>query len=228
MTRVLLTCEHGGNEIPVAYRSLFNNAKAALSTHRGLDIGALDLFRAMEPIADASYHSTTSRLVVELNRSLHHPSLFSNWTKGLTQEEKERVLAEHYVPYRSEVEAYIRDTLKKQEAVMHISVHSFTPEMDGIVRNADIGLLYDPSRIPEKRFATAWAHSIREHAPDLRVRMNYPYRGTSDGFTTYLRRKFKKNYSGVELEVNQKWAIDTRMDKRITEVMIGSVRSVLG
>ena len=56
MIRVLLTCEHGGNEIPVAYRSHFTNAKAALSTHSGLDIGALDLFHKMGTVVDASYH----------------------------------------------------------------------------------------------------------------------------------------------------------------------------
>jgi len=227
MTSVLLTCEHGGNEIPVAYRSHFTKAKATLSTHRGLDIGALDLFHKMEAIAETSYHSTTSRLLVELNRSLYHPNLFSKWTKGLNQEEKNQIIADHYLPYRYAVESYIRDSLKKKDQLMHISVHSFTPELDGIVRNADIGLLYDPQRASEKRFATAWAKAIRDHAPDLRVRMNYPYRRTADGFTTYLRRKFKKNYSGIELEVNQKWAAGSAMDKRITEVLIESVRTVL-
>ena len=46
--------------------------------------------------------------------------------------------------------------------------------------------------------------------------------------TTYLRRKFKKNYSGIELEVNQKWVTNASMNKRIAEVLITSVRSVLG
>jgi hypothetical protein len=36
------------------------------------------------------------------------------------------------------------------------------------------------------------------------VRRNYPYRGTADGFTTYLRRQFSaRKYLGIELEVNQ-------------------------
>ena len=88
--------------------------------------------------------------MVELNRSLHHPNLFSKWTKDLSPPEKERVLAEYYFPYRSKVEEYIHRALKDQDALIHLSVHSFTPVMDGIVRNADIGLLYDPRRIPDK------------------------------------------------------------------------------
>ncbi len=227
MTHVLLTCEHGGNDIPIVYRSFFVGARTALASHRGLDIGALDLFHKMEPIADASYHSKPSRLLVELNRSLHHPKLFSNWTKGLSQMEKERIVNDHYIPYRSAVEDHIRNTWKANEALIHISVHSFTPIMDGVVRNADIGLLYDPQRISEKHFAMAWSKAIRDQATDLRVRMNYPYRGTADGFTTYLRRKFKKNYIGIELEVNQKWATGSAMDKRVAELLIKSFRSVL-
>ena len=30
--------------------------------------------------------------------------------------------------------------------VIHISSHSFTPELDGKVRSADVGLLYHPGR----------------------------------------------------------------------------------
>jgi hypothetical protein len=38
------------------------------------------------------------------------------------------------------------------------------------------------------------------------VKMNQPYKGTDDGFTTYLRKKFDpEHYAGIELEVNQKY-----------------------
>ena len=30
--------------------------------------------------------------------------------------------------------------------MIHLSSHSFTPELDGKVRKADIGLIYDPAR----------------------------------------------------------------------------------
>ena len=34
--------------------------------------------------------------------------------------------------------------------------------------------------------------------------MNQPYKGSSDGLTTYLRNKFETSqYLGIELEVNQ-------------------------
>ena len=46
---------------------------------------------------------------------------------------------------------------------------------------------------------------MKERAPELKVRRNYPYAGKSDGFTAYLRRRFPADaYVGIELEINQK------------------------
>ena len=38
----------------------------------------------------------------------------------------------------------------------------------------------------------------------MKVRFNYPYKGTSDGLTTTLRKKFGPRYVGIEIEINQK------------------------
>ena len=42
MTRpgLVITCEHGGNHIPGAYRHLFQGQEAVLQSHRGFDPGA--------------------------------------------------------------------------------------------------------------------------------------------------------------------------------------------
>jgi len=41
-------------------------------------------------------------------------------------------------------------------------------------------------------------------AQGLRVRMNYPYSGTSDGFTTQLRKQLPAaRYAALEIETNQ-------------------------
>ena len=78
----------------------------------------------------------------------------------------------------------------------------------GETRNADVGILYDPRRPAEKRFAMAWARAIRAAARELRVRRNYPYLGVGDGLTTTLRRRFPAwRYLGIELEVNQRFFV---------------------
>ncbi len=89
--------------------------------------------------------------------------------------------------------------------MIHVSAHSFTPELDGKVRNADIGLLYDPARQREGGLCERWKESLKTCAPDLTVRRNYPYAGKGDGLTLWFRRHLPSEaYVGVELEVNQK------------------------
>lgn len=226
MTKWVITCEHGGNHIPQAYQHLFSSeeAQALLQTHRGIDLGALDLFRALaNRAADFSIFSTDSRLLIELNRSIGHPSLYSRFTKGLNFSEKQRLLQQYYFPYRNAVEEAIQTFIANGHEVVHISVHSFTPELNGEVRNADIGLLYDPSNPLEKAFCQHWKQQLKQDAPSLKVRMNYPYLGTSDGLTRWLRRQFPQNYAGIELEVNQKFHANGEMQSSVKQAVVKSL-----
>lgn len=210
--KFILTCEHGGNEIPQDYEKIFINAGTILNSHRGYDPGALDLFFFLRDLADYSYYSTTSRLLVEPNRSLAHPKLFSEFTKNLSSQEKNSIVDRFYIPYRNSVEGVISEILEKGEKVLQLSVHSFSPEMDGIVRDADVGLLFDPSMEEEKNYCKILKKQLLLAGPELKVRFNYPYLGRSDGFTTYLRKKFPRNYSGIELEINQKYSVGNQME----------------
>ncbi|GAB2537104.1 N-formylglutamate amidohydrolase [Rufibacter soli] len=206
LVKVLLTCEHGGNEIPPEYAEYFKGAEAVLATHRGYDIGALELFKKFKGVADFSLSSTTSRLVVELNRSLHHAQLFSEFMQGLPPQETEKVLANYYQPYRQKVEEQVAAWVEKGGQVLHVSVHSFTPELAGKDRKADIGFLYDPKREREQLFAAQWRQQLQEHFPEYKIRYNYPYKGTADGFVTQLRKQYANDqYAGLELEVNQRF-----------------------
>ena len=105
------------------------------------------------------------------------------------------------------MEEWIARRLGRGERVLHLSIHTFTPELDGEVRDADIGLLFDPASPWETGFCHAWGHRLESNCHNLRIRDNYPYLGTDDGFTTYLRYRFPRDYAGIELEVNQSWPL---------------------
>jgi predicted N-formylglutamate amidohydrolase len=201
----LVTCEHGGNRIPAPYRSLFYEHLALLATHRGYDPGALVMARALARAFRAPLVSSTlSRLLVDLNRSIGHPRLFSAATRGAGSSLRAKIVEQHYLPYRTQVERLVRKSVTLGRRVIHISSHSFTPELDGNVRSADVGLLYDPARRGEVELCARWKASLVERAPELRVRRNYPYAGKGDGLTRHLRRRFAPSaYVGIELEVNQ-------------------------
>ncbi len=203
---LVVTCEHGGNRVPPRYRALFAGFEPLLATHRGYDPGALALARQMAAaFAAPLFVSITSRLVIDLNRSLGHPKLYSGATRGAPPAVRREIRDRYYLPYRSAVESHIADAIARGDRVIHVSSHSFTPVLDGAVRNADIGLLYDPGRAKEAALCRRWQARIEALAPEFRVRRNYPYTGKSDGFTAWLRRRFPADaYLGVELEVNQR------------------------
>lgn len=203
---LIITCEHGGNRIPQRYRTLFAGCEPLLQSHRGYDPGALALAREMAGAEKAPLVvSTVSRLLVDLNRSIGHPRLHGDPVRQAPAAVRREIMARYYFPYRARAEDLVARAIAGGSRVVHVSSHSFTPVLDGEVRQADIGLLYDPSRPEEKELCARWRSALKERARDLKVRLNYPYTGKSDGFTAYLRRRFPADrYIGIELEINQR------------------------
>lgn len=202
---VLITCEHGGNEVPEEHRVLFEGLAAALASHRGWDPGTLGLAawlggRLGAPVLAA----TVTRLLVDLNRSERNPRVFSEATRPLSRADRERLLRRYHRPHRAAVAHAIARLVAEKGRVLHVGVHSFTPMLDGIVRRADLGVLYDPARTHERAFAAAWAGALKDALPGRIIRRNYPYRGRADGLTTMLRARHPEEaYLGIEIEVNQ-------------------------
>ena len=225
---LLLTCEHGGNHIPQRYTHLFTSRRAqqALSSHRGYDLGALFIARALSKSLHAPLHAASvSRLLLDLNRSTHHPALFSEFSKNLSETEKRALLQRYYLPHREAVQQAISQQISTNHIVWHIAVHSFTPTLNGEQRHADIGLLYDPKRKAEQLLCLQWQHALQTLHPTLRIRRNYPYRGNADGFTTALRRQFPAaSYLGIELEMNQALiARATPQRQRLSNMLVASL-----
>jgi len=202
---LLLTCEHGGNRIPAPYAHLFRGAADVLASHRGWDPGALPLARHLaRSLNRPLLELTWSRLFVEGNRTPTNPRIWSRFTKDLPKDEREQILERWFRPHRREVEDAVAAAVSRGSRVVHVAVHSFTPELDGEVRNADLAFLYDSRRKREAEVCRRWAALLHRSAPELRVRFNYPYRGAADGLTTALRRRHAQSrYVGIELEINQ-------------------------
>lgn len=202
---VVVTCEHGGNSVPARYRFVFAGRERVLESHRGWDPGALSLARTIARACDAPLvATTTTRLLVECNRSMGHPQLFSEFTRHLSPDERVHVLDRFYHPHRHAVEVEVLRALSSHRRVVHIGVHTFTPVLDGKRRLTDIGLLYDPARPFDVAAADALDVHLHLEAPELRIRRNYPYRGWTDGLITSLRQHLpRRRYAGIELEVSQ-------------------------
>jgi predicted N-formylglutamate amidohydrolase len=202
--RLVLTCEHAGNKIPGAYAPMFRDEGDLLASHRGWDPGALTLGRLLarrlrRPLLAVGW----SRLFVEANRAPHNPKIWSRFTKTLPKAERDAILERYWRPHRTAVEDTVAAAARRGP-VVHVAVHSFTPELDGVVRNAEVGFLYDSRRKREAALCRRWADILHRLDPKLRLRHNYPYNGASDGLTTWLRKLHAETrYLGVEIEINQ-------------------------
>lgn len=205
--QLVISCEHGGNQIPDAYQYLFADHQEVLESHRGWDPGALEIARFLSDHLHAPlFFHTTTRLLIEMNRSLHHPDLYSEYCQTLSDEKKKQLVCDYYEPYRNQVEKYMAEHIQSKENIIHVSVHTFTPVFKGIRRMVDIGLLFDPDRPEELTFCTNWKEQLTALLPAMEVQFNEPYLGKDDGFTTYLRTKFSSSsYVGIEIEVNQQY-----------------------
>ena len=227
---LLITCEHGGNAVPEACAPLFADWGDVLASHRGYDIGALATARALADATGAPLlAAATTRLVADLNRSAGHPRLFSEATKKLPRARRQELLAAHYHPHRDAVTRIAAQALDSGRRLLHIASHSFTPRLNGVVRHCDVGFLYDPGRAAEKAFCSRWRRELACLDNDLILRRNFPYRGVADGLVTALRRRFGEGYLGVELEVNQRFALGggEALDS-VNEHLADALRRALG
>ncbi len=214
---LILTCEHASNKLPAAFKSAV--PADVLETHRAYDIGAVQVFRKLVKFAKPEFYceGKFSRLFVDLNRTITNKSAFSEYYEALEARDKaaaEKAKAQataYWNEYRATIEKFVETALKSKTRVaksepeiIHLGIHSFTPELNGKVRNTDIGILYDPNRPQERAYANVIKAEIKRLYPAMKVRFNYPYKGTSDGLTTTLRKKFGPGYVGIEIEINQK------------------------
>lgn len=228
--RLVITCEHGGNRIPAQYHDLFRTRQAALDSHWGFDPGALTMARVLaRTFAAPLVASTVSRLLVDLNRSPSNPRLHSDVIRKAPAEVRGHVLECYYQPFRVQAEHLVGQAIADRGRVIHISSHSFTPELDGKVRTADIGLLYDPARAGEVELCAHWKASLEACAPEFTVRRNYPYAGKGDGLTAWFRKRLPPDtYVGIELELNQKHvAPAARQWAALRRAVVESLRAAL-
>ncbi|MDX1493144.1 MAG: N-formylglutamate amidohydrolase [Longimicrobiales bacterium] len=237
--RVVLSCEHAGNEVPSEYAHLFDSpaARQALDSHRGWDPGSWELGQAMAGVLDAPLVvQRVTRLLVECNRSLGHPRLFSEFSGVLGPEERSAVVERYWRPHRERVREAIEGVLEGAPqggpVVVHVGVHTFTPVWKGRPRATDVGLLYDPRRAAEGALARRWREAMSRGTSvrglpstarglpstarglpstmaggRLAIHLNRPYRGWTDGLTTALRQELPPDrYVGLELELSQRFA----------------------
>lgn len=185
--KCVIVCDHASNLVPKALAGL-GLSKADLQKHIAWDPGTEDIGRHLSkdldaPLVLASY----SRLVVDLNRGHDAPDCMRDVSDhiripgnaGLAASHREQRLREFFWPYHRAVDAQIQRFLTRGVAPVLISLHSFTPKMDGFRRPWHIGVLWNK----EEGIARKLVENLRQNNPELRIGENEPYSLKSENFS---------------------------------------------
>lgn len=190
--RALLCCDHAGRAVPAALRGL-GLAPAMMDRHIAYDIGAAEVTRHLADMLDApAVLGSYSRLVIDLNRHPDDPTSIAEVSDGvavpgnagLGAEARQQRRQTFFEPYHREIEARLAAARNRGIVPALLSIHSFTPVMEGDERPWHVGILWNR----DDRIAEPLIHRLRQGGdklwPGLCVGDNQPYSGRAQyGYT---------------------------------------------
>jgi predicted N-formylglutamate amidohydrolase len=206
---LVVTAEHASRDVPSGID--LGVDETVLDSHVAWDPGAREVAIALASALGAPlFLGEYTRLVADLNRPPHSieavpARAFGVLVPGnasLSEQAIAERLSRHHAPYWRKVEGEVGARIGRGEDVLHISVHSFTPNLNGAPRTVELGVLFDPERPREQAVAEVMGAKLEQHGFDARP--NEPYDGRSDALTTSLRGRWPiGRYVGIEIEINQ-------------------------
>jgi len=203
---LLLVCDHASRAFP-AHLGTLGVPEPDTWEHIAWDIGAAELTRGLSAALDApAVLCRWSRLVVDCNRRLDHPSAFPVESDrievpgniGLTAEEREWRIRHIYRPYHGAIDAQLDALSARDVTPAFVSVHSFTPLLGEIARPWHVGTLWDQ----DDRLARPVLESLRS-VEGLHVGDNEPYSGRHPTDYTLHAHAVVRGLAYIGFEVRQ-------------------------
>lgn len=202
----LLLGDHAGRAIPARLGTL-GLGETDLARHIAWDIGVAGLGRRMAERLDACFVAQSySRLVIDCNRAPDHPDLIpaaSDGTAipgnaGLSEEERAMRIAKIHAPYQAMIDDALALGDGAGRETILVALHSFTPEMGGMARPWDVGVLHDGG---DTGFALRLLERLRAMG-DIVVGDNQPYRMDATDHTV-PRHAYAAGRPYAEIEIRQ-------------------------
>jgi predicted N-formylglutamate amidohydrolase len=149
--RLLLICDHASAEIPAPLGDLGLSPEARFA-HIAWDIGAAAVTRILaDRLRCPAILSGVSRLVVDCNRPPGHAQSMPDLSggvpvpgnRGLRPGAIQARLRDWFEPYHRAIDAELSRMRRACPAPAVISIHSFTPVMQGEARPWQVGVLWN-------------------------------------------------------------------------------------
>ncbi len=225
---VLLVCDHASCRIPVALGDLGLDPFAR-RCHLAIDIGAGSLTeRLARRLGVTAVIAQYSRLVVDCNRQLMDPGAFLEYGDGilvpgnrnLPQSEKDRRADAIYWPYHNAIDEQIKRLRNIGPPPAFISIHSFTPVLDGIARAVQMGVLWDK----DSSLSDIFIEDFR--AAGYKTGDNEPYSGRAPQDFTIDHHAEEIGLPHVGIEVRQDLIDDIPGIDQVAPVMHTIIASI--
>lgn len=155
---VLLVCDHASRRFPAALGSMGLDP-VARRCHLAWDIGAGALTRQIaNELGVTAVLCEYSRLVVDCNRELMDPGAFLEFGDGivipgnrnLNKSGKQARATEIYWPYHNAITAQVDRLQSLGVTPIFLSIHSFTPVLNGETRRWQMGILWDTDHLTSR------------------------------------------------------------------------------
>lgn len=183
----LIVCDHASNQVPGRLSGL-GLPRDALNRHIAWDIGAATVARRLAArLGTTAVLSGVSRLVIDCNRPLGHPTSICATSDGtlvpgnhaLESAQIRQRAAAYFYPYHGAISTHLGRIEEAGAGVAAlIAVHSFTPAMNGQRRPWHVGILWNK----DPRLALPLIEALRAGG-DLVVGDNQPYSGRDSNYT---------------------------------------------
>jgi predicted N-formylglutamate amidohydrolase len=214
----LLLGDHAGREVPAALGDL-GLTPEAFERHIAWDIGVAGLGSLLSRSLDAVFiRQRYSRLVIDCNRAPGRADAVPEVSDGVTIPANLGLSPQALDARRAAVadpyHARIAQTLDARRPQVLISLHSFTPVMQGFARPWRFGVLH----MENSPFSAAVLQRLRDQLGADLVGDNEPYRMDEVDFTI-PRHAIARGLDYLELEVRQDLLATPALQGQIAEIL---------
>jgi predicted N-formylglutamate amidohydrolase len=225
---ILLICDHASCRFPASLGDLGLDPFAR-RCHLAIDIGAGSLTEQLaRSLGVTAVLAQYSRLVVDCNRQLMDPGAFLEYGDGilvpgnrnLHQAEKDQRAEAIYWPYHRAIDEQIKRLRAVGPLPAFISVHSFTPVLNGEVRPWQVGILWDKDQSLSEIFVEEF------RAAGYLTGDNEPYSGKAPQDFTIDTHAEPLGMPHVGIEIRQDLIDDIHGVEEIAAVMHKIIESI--
>jgi predicted N-formylglutamate amidohydrolase len=225
---ILLVCDHAACAFPAVLGDMGLDPFAR-RCHLAIDIGAGPLTEYLaDRLGVTAVLAQYSRLVIDCNRELMDPSAFLEYGDGilvpgnrnLRQEDKDARAEAIYFPYHAAIDEQVTRLTATGRAPAFVSIHSFTPVLNGKARAWEIGVLWDK----DTSLRDIFLHDFR--AAGFHVGDNEPYSGKAPADYTIDHHAEDPLLPHLGIEIRQDLINDAAGVARLGNVMHKIIESI--